>query len=238
MSILAPLAIACIGGFVPALVWLWFWLKEDEAPEPRHLLLLAFAGGMLAIPVALALEKLLLHTLQPATISGKSEMLFINGSLLIGSAFIEECVKLLAVLVFIFWRREYDEPADAMVYLITAALGFAALENALYLQRPFALELFQGFTVLTLRFIGATLLHALSSGLLGFFIAESFYQKKLRKEIALFIGLIFATLLHTFFNLSILVTGSWGNGIEPALAILATSGILILFSFERIKHTI
>ena len=26
---------AIAGGFIPSLLWLWFWLKEDSNPEPR-----------------------------------------------------------------------------------------------------------------------------------------------------------------------------------------------------------
>ncbi len=238
---LSTTVMAFIGGFLPALIWLWFWLKEDEDPEPRHLILLAFVAGMLSIPVALFFEKLLLQEFLPLVRhpGGSLSTLASAGTLLLGSAFIEECAKLLAVAIFIFWRVEYDEPADAMIYMITAALGFAAFENALYLQKPFAYEIFQGLTVINLRFIGATLLHALSSGFLGYFIAKAFLQGKIRKEIAILIGLILATLLHALFNLSILVTGFvGGSSIEPALAILIAAGVLILFSFERIKHTI
>ncbi len=238
---LSTTLMAFVGGFLPAFIWLWFWLKEDEAPEPRHLLLLAFVAGMLAIPVALFFERMLLRELLPfiTKATQTKETLIATGSLLLGSALIEECAKFLAVAIFIFWRKEYDEPADAMMYMITAALGFAAFENALYLQRPFAYEIFQGLTIINLRFIGATLLHALSSGLLGYCIAGAFFRGKIRKEIAIFLGLLLSTLLHALFNLSILVTGfAGGNSIEPALAILIAAGVLILFSFERIKHTI
>jgi RsiW-degrading membrane proteinase PrsW (M82 family) len=237
---LSSTALALIGGFVPAFVWLWFWLKEDDAPEPLRLILTAFIGGMLAIPVALVLEKAFLQELLPSIKSACStEMLVASGILLMGSAFIEECAKLLAALVFIFWRKEYDEPADAMIYLITAALGFAAVENVIYLQQMSAWELAQGLTVINLRFIGATLLHALSSALLGYFIGGAFFRGKVRKEIAIILGLFAATLLHTLFNLSILVAGTAkGVGIEPALSVLIAAGILILFSFDRIKRTI
>ena len=50
---------ALLGGVLPALLWLWFWLKEDKKrPEPRGLILLAFIAGMLTVPVVLPFEKL------------------------------------------------------------------------------------------------------------------------------------------------------------------------------------
>jgi RsiW-degrading membrane proteinase PrsW (M82 family) len=232
---------AIFGGFVPALVWLWFWLKEDESPEPRVLLLLAFLGGMLAIPLAFVLEKIsITQIIYLAGNAPDKTTAALWGLASIGiAAFIEEFVKYISVLVLVFWRADYDEPADAMIYLITAALGFAALENTLYLQDSFSSTLLRGFAISNLRFIGATLLHALSSATLGYFIAGSFWRGKVRKEIGIFLGLLFATLLHALFNLSILLSGREEIiNIEPALIVLVSTGIVILFSFERIKHKI
>ena len=49
---------ALLGGVLPALLWLWFWLKQDKKrPEPRGLILLAFVVGMIAVPVVLPFEK-------------------------------------------------------------------------------------------------------------------------------------------------------------------------------------
>ncbi len=240
-----PLAWAFATGFFVAFVWLWFWLKEDEAPEPRHLILLAFVGGMLAIPIALVTQcawlSAVLKYIQfdnidctngvPANITGMTSIV-----MLVGFAAIEEFVKYFAVLALIFWRKEYDEPADAMIYLMTAALGFAAVENVFYLWNPFQNALLHGFTIANLRFLGPTLLHALSSGIFGYFIAKSFLSGWLHKGFDVLLGFLSATVLHSLFNVFILKSG--GYKIEPALLLLGIAGIFILFSFEQIKHTI
>ncbi len=229
------LVLSIVGGFLPPLLWLIFWLKEDEAPEPRKFLVLAFFGGILAIPAALLLELFWSQGIHKWF--GNAESLTMGGFLLItGFAFIEEYAKYFFVHALIFWRDAYNEPADAMIYLMTGALGFAATENVLYLIKPFDSAFLQGFTTTDLRFLGPTLLHSLSSGFLGFFIARAFFQTHFRKEIALFIGLLFSTGLHVLFNIFILVAG--GKTIEHALALLVVMGIVILFSFEKIKHTI
>lgn len=235
---------AVAGGFIPALVWLFFWLKEDESPEPRRLLFIAFLAGALAIPAALVLELLWCkgvvkfgfspscHFPPQASLATMIDFL----PLVAGFAFMEEYAKYFFVSSLLFWRKEFDEPADAIIYLITGALGFAAVENVLYLIRPFDTAILHGFTTSNLRFLGPTLLHTLASAFLGYFIAEAFFQNTLRREIGLLLGFFFSTLLHTLFNLSILMTG--GRKIEPALLILISAGIVILFSFEHIKHTI
>ncbi len=52
-----PFVLSFLLGLIPALVWLWFWLKEDTHPEPAKNLTLSFLGGMLAVIVALPIQR-------------------------------------------------------------------------------------------------------------------------------------------------------------------------------------
>ncbi|KKR45403.1 MAG: hypothetical protein UT81_C0014G0020 [Parcubacteria group bacterium GW2011_GWA2_40_14] len=54
-----PFILAFLLGLVPALFWLWFWLKEDIHPEPLKMITLSFLGGMLAVLFVLPLEQLI-----------------------------------------------------------------------------------------------------------------------------------------------------------------------------------
>jgi RsiW-degrading membrane proteinase PrsW (M82 family) len=91
-----------------------------------------------------------------------------------------------------------------MIYLITAALGFAALENSLYLMSSIVEGgVFLGALNAHLRFLGATLLHVVSSGAIGIAIAFSFYRPRRRAEY-LTMGVAAATALHALFNLFII----------------------------------
>ena len=51
------LCVAVIGGGLPPLLWLWFWLNEETHHEPKLLILGTFVGGMMAVPVAFYFEK-------------------------------------------------------------------------------------------------------------------------------------------------------------------------------------
>src|SRR3989344_3571414 len=49
--------LALLGGILPALLWLWFWLREDRLhPEPRRLIILSFLSGMGIVFLALPAE--------------------------------------------------------------------------------------------------------------------------------------------------------------------------------------
>ena len=52
--------LAIVAGVIPALLWLWFWLREDrEHPEPKGLLLITFFLGVIAVLFVLPIEKFL-----------------------------------------------------------------------------------------------------------------------------------------------------------------------------------
>ena len=104
-----------------------------------------------------------------------------------------------------FKSKFLDEPIDAIIYLLTASLGFAAMENILYILNDINnLSTAQIFLDVNLRFVGATILHIVSSALVGLAIAFSFHGARFVKFIALTTGLIGASLLHAYFNLSII----------------------------------
>ena len=197
MSSISPLAIALAGGLLPALAWLWFWLREDSKhPEPRNLIALAFLVGMISVAIVIPIQK------------------FTAGYFMLGStatfaawAAIEEVCKYFAARVTVLGKRTNDEPIDAVVYMVTVALGFAAVENALFLLNP-AIGGHLSTAILTsdLRAIGATLLHIISSAAIGVMIALAYYRPFWTRIWYATLGVILAILLHAGFNFLILST--------------------------------
>lgn len=237
----AKIFFALVGGIVPAIVWLAFWLGEDDKhPEPILLVGATFLSGMLVVPLAAFLERWFVNFHDPLFLSlvnsGTTEGVRTIKHLvtIFSTAGIEESFKFLAAYLAVSLHREsFDEPIDAVEYLITAALGFAALENVLYLISGLS-----GGTVggalfdNNLRFVGATILHVSASGILGSFVALSFFKKKkIMIEHAL-LGLLTATLLHAFFNFFIIEARS-----SPitVFSLMWAVAIILLFLFERIK---
>jgi RsiW-degrading membrane proteinase PrsW (M82 family) len=195
--------VALLGGILPAVFWLWFWVKEDKLhPEPRGLIILAFLAGMLATAAAYPVEKEIRDSVSSFASSVNMDM-----TLLFLWAVTEEVLKFLAIYIIALRSKYFDEPIDAVLYLVTIALGFAALENAMFLINP----LNDGDAIATIllgnfRFIGATLLHVAASGIVGVALALSFYSTRANRQFATFYGLIGAIVLHTVFNFSILAS--------------------------------
>lgn len=215
-------AIAFLSGLIPAIFWLWFWLREDnEQPEPYFLIAIAFIAGMAVVPLVFPLQKLAIEYYQ-------------NVELFIVWVIIEELLKYSAALILIFWNREVDQPIDLIIYMIAIALGFAALENALFV---FSLLLngdyFNSAVIGGFRFLGSTLLHVLASGTVGVLMALAFYKSQPIRVLFGSIGLFLAIVLHALFNFSIMETR---GGTFLAVFLFVWMGIMILFLlFEKIK---
>jgi len=153
-------------------------------------------------------------------------------------AFVEELAKYGVAFFVDFRKRTYDEPIDAMIYLITVALGFSAFENVLFLVRSLSEGGLQiSLLTASMRFIGASLLHVFSSAVLGGFIAMAYCKSRRAKIVYLIYGVVLASVLHTLFNFFIInnsIMDGSGN-VLTVFAILWVGVIFILWFFEKIK---
>jgi len=148
---------------------------------------------------------------------------------------IEEVLKYSAALMVILWNKAVDEPIDAIIYMITVALGFSALENALFIFNPLVNGYFID-SILTghFRFLGATLLHVLASGAVGSAMALAFYARRWLRVFIATGGLCIAIALHALFNFSIM--NAHGEKIL-SIFLFVWIGIIALFLiFEKVKR--
>lgn len=220
-----------IFGFLPSLVWLIYYLKKDCRPEPKSMIARTVFVGILVAPLAVIAQLIFarLASYFNPDFQSSTSLIF-----LLWAAFAEEYVKYLAVKVTILRNPEFDEPTDAMIYMISAALGFAALENILVLFQAIPDGVTAAFQIWLLRFAGATLLHTVSSALAGYFLGLSwFYAAHSRKLIIL--GLAAATLSHYSFNISLLSASSRFLGLIYSSLALLILIFLISILFGRLK---
>lgn len=235
--------------FLPPLVWLLFYLHEDRHPEPKHILFATFLAGIFSAFVAVFAEVILFaepiaHFLSNWDFPGglfyrilPSFVAPLSLTFFLGVSLVEECAKYLAVRIVALDRPEFDEPVDAMIYMVTAGLGFAAIENVMFLVPVFEQNFAGGLGLTASRFLGANLLHGLSSAIVGYAIARHAFSPHRRHAIA--IGIAAATVLHTLFNRLIIEKGD--ASIDPFLLVaflLVLAGVAVLAEFERLRRRV
>lgn len=220
----------------PSIIWLLFYLRQDVHPESNRQIIKIFLSGMLIALPAIFLEVGLSKGLaKVGEVFNLSTILVSIFYIFFGVALVEEILKYLVFKLKVEKSSELDEPIDVMLYLIISGLGFAALENLLIFWPPQALQVFEGLMVSGLRFVGATFLHALCSGILGYFLALSFFEiKKKRRFFAL--GLTIAVFLHGLYNLSIMKIEGIVRFIIPAIIVVGLA-IFLSFGIKKLKKT-
>lgn len=220
---------ALIGGILPALLWMWFWMHESyDHNLPRWVIALTFIVGMCTVFFVYPFQKLF-----PNVSVGLSDG---SGIWIISSwAFLEELFKFVAAYVCAFQFKDiFKEPIDAFIYMMTAALGFTALENSFYLLTPLLQgDPMGGIVTSNLRFMGASLLHVVASGSLAICIGFGFYKSKIKKIFYWIIGLFIATLLHTLFNYFIIIATEESTFLIFSFVWLTT--IILILALERVK---
>lgn len=105
--------------------------KDKDRPEPTKLLLKAFFYGVLSVFVSLCIST-------PLNVLGffSDEMNTIWDSIstaFLGAAIPEEIAKFLMLWLVLRNNKHFDEKMDGIVYAVCVSLGFAALENLMYL---------------------------------------------------------------------------------------------------------
>lgn len=122
---------------LPILFWgAYHYHKDRHLPEPPGHLLLAFGLGLLSAAISRALYVALgwasLRYDAIALADGNTLGLFAYSMLAIGP--VEELAKMLPFLILVLRLPEMDEPIDGIIYASFVALGYAAVENFMYLD--------------------------------------------------------------------------------------------------------
>jgi protease PrsW len=183
---------------LPSIVWLLYYLKKDIHPEPKRVIFYVFLAGAFFALIGYFFQK----TASPLFFSFAKEI-FLPISVIIFFyrfiivAFSEELLKYFA---FSFTAKKHtgiDEPMDFIIYMITAGLGFAALENIIIFL-SLDINVLEMALTSVIRFVSGTLLHATVSGIMGVFLI---YACRLNRKSFIPLGLFFVTFLHGIYNI-------------------------------------
>ena len=177
--------------FAPGIFWLWFFLRKDTyQPEPRRLIALTFGLGCLATIPALIIEALFLGDSFLEDSAGLGDiapaMLFVVGP-------VEETCKFAAVRLKAYRSLYFDEPIDGLVYATAASLGFASLENLIYVLQF-------GPEVMIARAPISTVAHLVFGCVWGYALGLH-YESGNRRHLLIVIAIALSAFTHAVFNI-------------------------------------
>jgi RsiW-degrading membrane proteinase PrsW (M82 family) len=173
----------------PAIFWLYYFYSRDRYdPEPLAWILAVYLLGIaVTLPVAL--------------IEGVAGMIT-TGILttIVIAPVVEESAKYLVVKKSVYPSIEFDEPVDGIVYAAAAGLGFATLENVIYVFSSFEGSFFFAVQTGVVRALLSVPGHVLFSAMWGYALGQSRFLPPARGRVLVFSGLVLAIGAHGFFN--------------------------------------
>lgn len=184
-------------GPVIALI-IYFYHKDKYEKEPLKLLFLAFiCGALVTIPV-IFVELALMGFVK--SFSDVFIKIFLTSFLVAG--FTEEFSKFLIFKSLIYNNKEFNEPYDGIIYTVMISLGFAAFENIGYVLMAYFKTGVAGILATgLLRAIFSVPAHALFGAVMGYFFGLAKFAKNKKIESKyIYKGLMFAIILHGFFD--------------------------------------
>ena len=205
--------------FAPAVFWFWFFARKDTyRPEPKRLIAITFFLGIAStIPAGIISfifldESVLDEGANFASVAGS--MLFVVGP-------VEEMSKFMAVYPVAYRSLYFDEPSDGLVYAAAASLGFASLENLLYI-----LEF--GPAVMIGRAPLSTVAHVIFGSFWGYALGRRMHADS--RGIIVIAGIAVAALVHGLFNLFLFAFAP----VSIALVVLGVWWTLRTFNWARL----
>lgn len=181
-------SLLAVSAVVPSALLVWYFHARDAYPEPPRVLWTTFGLGVLTVFPILLIG----YPLQQAVELVPNPI----ASSLLGALFVaaipEEFVKLLVLLGYNMRNRAFDEPMDGIVYGVVASLGFATLENILFVFGG-------GMSVAVSRAFTAVPLHAFVGAIMGYYVGQA-WRVPAERTRYIISGYGFAVLLHMLYD--------------------------------------
>ncbi len=185
---------------IPAILWIYYFYRQDKyEKEPLKLLLITFFLGCLSVIPALIIELIFQGQINYYIPFGPLRICIVM--LMVG--FTEEICKLYAVKSYAWKNEEFNEPVDGIIYSVTAALGFAFVENIAYMLSAQKLGGLMGaYTLGVMRAIFSMFGHATFAVIVGSYLGRARFDKE-REGILIMKGIFLASIVHALYNYTV-----------------------------------
>lgn len=186
----------------PILVYiLWAYLKDEYEKEPIMILSKFFMLGAITSILGIVVEETLIKINVFDNFSHILYMAFIV------AAFTEEGLKAMVLIPTLLQEKHFNEKLDGVIYSIFLSLGFAAVENIIYI---FFEDIRSVLEVGLIRGVISIPAHIMFGITMGYYISKyKFTNKSTRKKEYLIMAILSPILLHGVFNFILMIPYRW-----------------------------
>ena len=208
-------------------ICVFIFYKDIYNKEPKFNLIVSFGLGSIAIIPAVLFEKSFNSTLD-GTITGVAVFSYAV------VAFSEEFSKFLGLRLYSYNKKSFDEPLDGIVYAVMVSMGFATVENLMYVVNS------QDMKIAFMRMFLSVPAHATFAVVMGYYVGKAKFNSK-NSFILMLTGILGAIFFHgtydffLFVNKYSLVGQQAGNGLLAGGALVSFI-IAIILSRKLIRR--
>ena len=210
------ISLLAVSAVVPSALLVWYFHARDVYPEPPRVLWTTFGLGVFTVLPILFIG----IPLQAAVQFVGNPVLGSFLSALFVAALPEELVKLVVLIGYNLRHKAFDEPMDGIVYGVVASLGFATLENVLFVFEG-------GLSVAISRAFSAVPLHAFVGAIMGYYVGQAYFSPQSRSRLILK-GYGIAVLLHTLYDFPLMAMGEVEDGRVALMLAILTVMVLVV----------
>lgn len=197
-------------GIAPGIALLsYFYLKDQYDNEPVHMVLRSFFLGVVLVFPIMFIQ----YVLEKENVGGGS--FFVS---FLSSGFLEESLKWFILMISVYPHAHFDEHYDGIVYGTSVSLGFATLENILYL-------IAHGVEHAFVRALLPVSCHALIGVIMGFYLGKARFSADKARVKWLTLSLVVPSLLHGSYDFILTALSNWIYYMLPFMVFLWWFGL-------------
>lgn len=197
-------------GIAPGIALLsYFYLKDQYDNEPVHMVLRSFFLGVVLVFPIMFIQ----YVLEKENVGGGS--FFVS---FLSSGFLEESLKWFILMISVYPHAHFDEHYDGIVYGASVSLGFATLENILYL-------IGHGVEHAFVRALLPVSCHALIGVIMGFYFGKARFSADKARVKWLTLSLVVPSLLHGSYDFILTALSNWIYYMLPFMVFLWWFGL-------------
>ena len=179
---------------------LWIYLKDKYDKEPIHILTKFFTFGVLISVLAIYIEEWFIK------INIFSESMDIFYMSFIVAGLVEEGLKSLILIPNLLKEENFNEKLDGIIYSVFLSLGFASVENIIYILYE---DPTSAFEVGVIRSIISVPAHMMFGVIMGYYISKYKFTDCKSKKRNLILAIILPILLHGVFDFILMIQYRW-----------------------------
>ncbi len=159
------ISLSILSAVLPSIILIWYFRRQDRFPEPIGIMMMTFFLGVLSV-IPILVIALSFQSWGTALFPGmaSSALGLAAFTAFVLAAIPEETLKYAVLTGYSAKRSAFEEPMDGLVYGVCASLGFATLENILYVG------LTGNINVAILRSVTAVPCHACLGAIMGYYV--------------------------------------------------------------------